>query len=181
MDGEVWLAKRRPNCTSSSTVLETWDAHDGYASLPGRTSLPCASLGAVGVSGRPVSCSGVSSIHRTCSVFCSWERTKSLSLRDHVSILRYNVSIVSMIDSEHGFCLPAVCTTLSSRCLRGHSRVPSAALPSSPSPPPACTLLLLACPSEDQRRGRPACSLKSEDGPGCPSSTLTRTPPEDTC
>jgi len=75
---------------------------------------------------------------------------------------------------------PAACTTLSSRCLRGCSSVPSAALPSSPSSPPAGTLLLLACPSEEHRRGRPACPLKSEDGPGCPSCTPTRTAPEDT-
>ena len=42
-----------------------------------------------------------------------------------------SVSIAAIIDSEHGFCLlgTAVCTTLSSRCLRGHGRVPSAVLP----------------------------------------------------
>ena len=87
---------------------------------------PGASLGAVYVGGRPVSCSGVSTIHLTCSVFCSWERTKSLRPC-------YHVSIAAMIDSKHGFCLwgTAVCTTLSSRCLRGLGRVPSAVLPAS--------------------------------------------------
>ena len=109
-------------------------------------------------------------------VFCSRERTKRLSLNDYVKI-------AAMIDSKHGFCLwgTAVYTTLSSRCLRGHGLVPIAVLPTSPSPTPAGTLLLLACSSEEQRRGRPACPRESEDGPGCSSSTLTRTPPEAKC
>ena len=65
--------------------------------------------------------------------------------------LGYHVSIAVTIDSEHGFCLwgTAVCTTLSSRCLRGYGCVPSAVLPASPSPTPAGTLLLLACSSEE--------------------------------
>jgi len=75
----------------------------------------------------------------------------------------------------------AVCATLSSRCSRGHGRVPSPVLPASPSPTPAGTLLLFACSSEEQRRDRPACPWKCEPGPGCSSSTETRTPPEATC
>ena len=76
------------------------------------------------------------------------------------------VSIAVMIDFEHGFCLwgTATCTTLSSRCLRGHSRILSAVLPASPSPHPAGTLLLLACSTEEQRRDTPTCPRKSEAG-----------------